>query len=98
MCIRVVKGWVDVALEEWCQSGYLFVSYSRFDARLFNEEGVAGWRLTSIYGQSGVANRGKTWYLLRTLRDFSNQPWLCAGIFNEILLLEEKKCAPWARK
>ncbi|KAL0373072.1 UNVERIFIED_CONTAM: hypothetical protein Scaly_0988800 [Sesamum calycinum] len=39
MCIRVVKGWVDVALEEWCQSGYLFFSSSRFDARLFNEKG-----------------------------------------------------------
>ncbi|KAK4400310.1 hypothetical protein Sango_1137100 [Sesamum angolense] len=73
-------------------------SSPRIDARVFNEEGVAEWRLTGIYGQSEAGNREETWYLLWTLRGFSNQHWLCTGIFNEILLLEEKKCAPWARK
>ncbi|KAL0402341.1 UNVERIFIED_CONTAM: hypothetical protein Slati_4264000 [Sesamum latifolium] len=73
-------------------------SSSHIDAGVFNEEGIASWRFTGIYGQPKVARREETWRLLWLLNGFSNQPWLSAGDLNEILHPEEKTGAPRSRK
>ncbi|KAL0410571.1 UNVERIFIED_CONTAM: hypothetical protein Slati_3646800 [Sesamum latifolium] len=73
-------------------------SCSHIDVGVFNKEGVAGWRFTGIYGQPDVGRRGETWQLLRRLSGLLNQPWLCAGDFNEILTPDEKIGAPRPRK
>jgi exonuclease III len=49
------------------------------------------WRFTGIYGKPKTEEREKTWNLLRTLKNQSDKPWLCAGDFNEILFSWEKE-------
>jgi exonuclease III len=49
------------------------------------------WRFTGLYGEPKQAERDKTWRLLRTLKNHSSLPWLCAGDFNEILYDWEKE-------
>jgi hypothetical protein len=49
------------------------------------------WRFTGVYGEPKQEERNKTWKLLRTLKNHSSLPWLCAGDFNEILYDWEKE-------
>ncbi|KAG6645499.1 hypothetical protein CIPAW_08G126800 [Carya illinoinensis] len=46
--------------------------------------------LTGFYGQPATAKRGESWDLLRLIHTNINNPWLCVGDFNEILLQEEQ--------
>ena len=43
------------------------------------------WRLTCIYGEAKVAERFKTWDMLKFIRSSSYLPWMCIGDFNEVL-------------
>ncbi|KAK4402855.1 hypothetical protein Sango_1026200 [Sesamum angolense] len=78
----------------WRKDINLFVhsfSVLHIDVGVFNKAGLEGRCFTGVYGHPEAAIRGETWHLLRKLSYFSNQPWLCTGDFNEILLPEEKK-------
>ncbi|XP_071723822.1 uncharacterized protein [Rutidosis leptorrhynchoides] len=48
------------------------------------------WRLTSIYGNPKIAERWRTWDLLRNLHLSCSLPWVVGGDFNEILKQSEK--------
>ena len=67
-------------------------SLSRYhiDAVVKEEDGRQ-WRFTGIYGEPKVEDRGKTWKLLRILKNMYRMPWLCAGDFNEVLFGHEKE-------
>ncbi|XP_074328314.1 uncharacterized protein LOC141666219 [Apium graveolens] len=49
------------------------------------------WRLTGIYGESGRAQRHKTWELLRNLSRDANLPWCLLGDFNNVKSRADKK-------
>jgi hypothetical protein len=49
------------------------------------------WGFTGVYGEPRQEERSKMWRLLRTLKNHSSLPWLCAGDFNEILYEWEKE-------
>jgi hypothetical protein len=53
------------------------------------EEGVP-WKLAGFYGNPDSTLRNESWSLLRHLKNFAPQPWLCVGDFNEITHQEEK--------
>jgi hypothetical protein len=46
--------------------------------------GGISWRFTGFYGE--LVEKNKTWQLMEDLsmQQQNNQPWLCAGDFNEI--------------
>jgi hypothetical protein len=48
------------------------------------------WRFTGFYGQPDWTKRRESWALLRHLKDFQPDPWLCCGDFNEIVAQHEK--------
>jgi hypothetical protein len=56
-----------------------------------SEIGGMSWRFTGIYGEP--LEKNKTWQLMEDLsmQQQSNQAWLCAGDFNEILFQNEKE-------
>jgi hypothetical protein len=64
----------------WCQ---YFI-----DARISCEGKT--WRFTGIYGEPRTDQRQRTWDALRFLKAQDDLPWLCAGDFNEALLLDEQ--------
>jgi endonuclease/exonuclease/phosphatase family metal-dependent hydrolase len=43
------------------------------------------WRFTGFYGDPVRSKRNRCWELLEYMRKEYNNPWLCAGDFNEIL-------------
>ncbi|KAI4979941.1 hypothetical protein ZWY2020_016694 [Hordeum vulgare] len=67
-----------------------FKSRYHIDTEITEADGFT-WRFTGIYGEPKVEARGKTWLLLRTLKQQSDKPWLCIGDFNEILHSWEKE-------
>jgi hypothetical protein len=43
------------------------------------------WRFTCVYGEAQVAQRHKTWDMLKFIKSSSPLPWMCIGDFNEVL-------------
>ncbi|XP_071678252.1 uncharacterized protein [Lolium perenne] len=52
---------------------------------IVKELGKEPWRLTTVYGEAQVAERFKTWDMLKFIRSLSPYPWVCLGDFNEVL-------------
>jgi exonuclease III len=52
---------------------------------IVKEVGKDPWRLTTVYGEAQVAERFKTWDMLKFIRSSSPYPWVCLGDFNEVL-------------
>lgn len=42
-----------------------------------------------MYGEAQTHLRHQTWTTLKNISTTSNLPWLCLGVFNEVLRLEE---------
>jgi hypothetical protein len=55
-----------------------------------NPAGGQAWKFTAFYGHPNASKRGEAWNLLKHLKNFQPQPWMCAGDFNEILTASEK--------
>jgi len=49
------------------------------------ENGGEPWRFTCIYGEAKIAERHKTWDMLKFIKASSPLPWVCMGDFNEVL-------------
>ncbi|WVZ57425.1 hypothetical protein U9M48_007811 [Paspalum notatum var. saurae] len=71
------------------QVSIISLSKYHIDALVWEENGVE-WRLTGVYGEPKMEEKGKTWRLLRLLNKQYSKPWLCLGDFNEILFEYEK--------
>ena len=56
---------------------------------IVTENGHDPWRLTCVYGEAQVAERPKTWDMLKFIKASSNLPWVCIGDFNEVLHRDE---------
>lgn len=52
--------------------------------------GGGDWRFTGFYGEPRRQFRGDSWYLIKYLRHQQDEPWLCAGDFNETLCAYEQ--------
>ncbi|KAM0931352.1 hypothetical protein ACQ4PT_000394 [Festuca glaucescens] len=52
--------------------------------------GAGEWRFTGFYGDPRRQFRGESWYLMNYLRHQQDEPWLCAGDFNETLSASEQ--------
>jgi endonuclease/exonuclease/phosphatase family metal-dependent hydrolase len=52
---------------------------------IVKEVGTEPWRLTVVYGEAQVAERFKTWDLMKFSSSSSPYPWVCVGDFNEVL-------------
>lgn len=70
-----------------------FVSRYHIDTEITEQDGFV-WRFTGVYGEPKTEEKDKTWQLMRTLKHQNNNPWLCAGDFNEILHSWEKEGGP----
>jgi hypothetical protein len=55
-----------------------------------NLSGQGVWRFTGFYGQPTRSARYRSWELMRYLRREYDEPWLCAGDFNETLCAFEQ--------
>jgi hypothetical protein len=55
-----------------------------------NSVGGQPWKFTAFYGHPDAKRRGEAWNLLKHLKNFQPQPWMCVGDFNEILMMSEK--------
>ena len=69
-------------------SGVSLKSYSRTHIDVFVQNDATGsreWRFTGFYGDPMRSRRKRSWELLTFLRNEYDQPWLCAGDFNEVL-------------
>jgi hypothetical protein len=61
-------------------------SNSHIDVLIQNDElGDVEWRFTGFYGNPVRSTRKLSWDLLKFLRKEYNNPWICAGDFNEVL-------------
>ncbi|XP_071683852.1 uncharacterized protein [Lolium perenne] len=61
-------------------------SNSHIDVLIQNDElGDVEWRFTGFYGNPVRSRRKLSWDLLKFLRKEYNNPWICAGDFNEVL-------------
>jgi hypothetical protein len=66
------------------------MSKYHIDTEITEEDGFV-WRFTGIYGDPHTDGKVNTWRLMCTLKHQNNNPWLCAGDFNEILHIREKE-------
>jgi hypothetical protein len=48
------------------------------------------WRFTGFYGNPSRTARKRSWELMKYLRREFDNPWLCAGDFNEVLSASEQ--------
>ena len=48
------------------------------------------WRFTGFYGEPVRSRRNRSWELLKFFRREFDNPWLCAGDFNEVLCSSEQ--------
>ena len=61
-------------------------SKSHIDVLIQNDSlGEVEWRFTGFYGDPLRARRKRSWDLLKYMRREFNNPWICAGDFNEVL-------------
>lgn len=51
------------------------------------------WKFTGFYGNPDSSKRQESWELMKHLKQFSPQPWLCVGDFNEIIDQSKKEGA-----
>ena len=58
---------------------------------LINEGTDEVWRFTGFYGAPETQHRMNSWNILRLLHSQSSLPWCCAGDFNELVSLDEKR-------
>ncbi|XP_073367809.1 uncharacterized protein [Aegilops tauschii subsp. strangulata] len=64
---------------------------SHIDVSIQNENlGEKEWRFTGFYGEPVRSKRKNSWDLMKYLRKKSDNPWFCAGDFNEILDASEQ--------
>ncbi|KAL0451816.1 UNVERIFIED_CONTAM: hypothetical protein Slati_1159700 [Sesamum latifolium] len=75
----------------WSAPGLQSYSVHHIDAFIQVEGLPEGWRFTGFYSHPEVAKRRATWNLLRQLSHHSSRAWICAGNYNEILLVHEKE-------
>ena len=52
---------------------------------IISENGGEPWRFTCVYGEAQIAERHKTWDMLKFIKASSPLPWVCMGDFNEVL-------------
>jgi hypothetical protein len=63
-----------------------FLPFSQYHIDAIITEGnEEPWRLTCVYGEAQVAERHKTWDVLKFIKSSSPLPWMCIGDFNEVL-------------
>jgi hypothetical protein len=66
-------------------------SNTHIDVLIQNDElGELEWRFTGFYGNPERSKRKLSWDLLKYLRREYNNPWICAGDFNEVLHATEQ--------
>jgi hypothetical protein len=66
-------------------------SNTHIDVLIQNDElGDLEWRFTGFYGNPERSKRKLSWDLLKYLRREYNNPWICAGDFNEVLHATEQ--------
>ena len=68
-------------------------SFTRTHIDVFVHNDITGegqWHFTGFYGEPVRSRRGMSWELLKFLRREYDEPWLCAGDFNEILSASEQ--------
>ncbi|KAJ7949920.1 Ribonuclease H [Quillaja saponaria] len=68
------------------------LSLHHIDIEVYDDQGVAKWRGTRIYGWLEDGNKAKTFELLHQLSTANQLPWLFVGDFNAMIANEEKKC------
>lgn len=70
-------------------------NYSRrhINAIVKHSDSAISWKLTGFYGHSDWTKRHESWALMRHLKNFNLEPWLCLGDFNEIITQYEKSRA-----
>jgi hypothetical protein len=76
-------------------------NYSRrqINAQIKVERYEVEWKFSGFYGHPEEVKRKKSWALLRHLATLGPNPWLCMGVFNEIVnLAEMKRGAKLARR
>jgi hypothetical protein len=66
----------------------LLFSQYHIDARIM-ERDCEPWRITCVYGEAQVAQRFKTWDMLKHIKSSNPLPWVCLGDFNEVLFQHE---------
>ncbi|KAJ4833375.1 hypothetical protein Tsubulata_029926, partial [Turnera subulata] len=67
------------------------MSFSRYHIDVeVKDLGEGAWRLTGFYGDPMESDRGRSWDLLRMLKNRSALPWMVFGDYNEILVAKEK--------
>jgi exonuclease III len=67
-------------------------NYTRrhINAIIKHSDNTSPWRFTGFYGHPNPAKRHESWTLLRHLKHFGPEPWLCVGDFNEVVEQDEK--------
>jgi hypothetical protein len=66
-------------------------SQSHIDVMIKNDVmGDGEWRFTGFYGNPVRTKRRRNWELMKYLRRESDNPWICAGDFNEVLCASEQ--------
>ncbi|XP_074377162.1 uncharacterized protein LOC141718680 [Apium graveolens] len=73
---------VDVSIDSYSQNHIDLV---------FNENGVASWRLTLYYNYPERIRRRKAWDMIRRLSNASSLPWCILGDFNDLLYSSDKQ-------
>lgn len=59
---------------------------NHIDVMVVNEDmGERQWHFTGFYGEPARSRRKRCWELMKYLRREYDNPWICAGDFNEFL-------------
>ena len=59
-------------------------SKNHIDATIKKKNKTEEWRFTGFYGEPDTQLRHEAWARLRSLKNRSVAPWICAGNFNEV--------------
>lgn len=70
----------------------MLLSFSKFHIdTVLKYQNSADWHFTGFYGHPNRSCRLDSWRLLRQLHASNDLPWLCAGDFNELLIVFDKQ-------
>ncbi|KAK9748879.1 hypothetical protein RND81_02G087500 [Saponaria officinalis] len=58
---------------------------------VLRDDGETMWKAVGVYGWPNLANKHKTWSMMRTLCTYNHDPIIFFGDFNEILCESEKE-------